>query len=107
MAQLASRRILCVSVLLHSLTQMTTRGQEAPATFRHRLDALRSHLLTNYSRHFAPLIGQSQEGPPLPIPVPVHMELALSSILDLNAADQVRDIHSIIIVIIMIIIIRE
>ncbi|KAK7505331.1 hypothetical protein BaRGS_00003493, partial [Batillaria attramentaria] len=50
--------------------------------YRHRMEALRSSLLTNYSAHFPPLKDPD-------VYLPVRVQFAVSAILDLNDAKQI------------------
>ncbi|XP_076449356.1 neuronal acetylcholine receptor subunit alpha-7-like [Babylonia areolata] len=71
---------LCVTVLF-ILLSMGSISAESPNAYRHRLEALRTHLLSNYSGHFAPFQKEGEQ-------FSVHVMFTLAAIFDLNAAYQ-------------------
>ena len=78
--QANSRRAASLAVLLMMVTSSVPAN--AMPALRHRMEALRTRLLSNYSGHFAPFSVANEL-------VDVNVNFSLLAILDLNAAKQV------------------
>ena len=80
----AASFVVLLMAVSGSADQLTSPAPAAaqPAS-RHRLQALRTRLLSNYSGHFAPYVQVRED-------VPIKVSFNLLAILELDAAKQVR-----------------